>query len=137
MYDFRQIVLGDYKIGANPDCERKNRETKRSGGSCFKKVTRSASKVIIHESYDSNSTLATNDIALIRLKKPVPLFDDANGTSTYGDPKVNKHLICETFDLQNFDSQYFPLLEFSHKKWKTFDCSISTSLVFRKIIAMN
>ena len=64
--DFRQIVLGEYKIGTNPDCERKIRGTNRGGGSCFKKITRSVSKVIVHENYDFNATIGTNDIALIR-----------------------------------------------------------------------
>jgi len=89
-----QIVLGEYKIGTNPDCERKIRGTNRGGGSCFKKITRSASKVIVHENYDSNSTLATNNIALIRLKKPVPLFDDAKGTSSYDNPKPGTKPVC-------------------------------------------
>ena len=99
VYDCRQIVLGDYEIGTNPDCEREPVEIDgiKRGGSCFKKILRTASKVIVHENYEFNSTFATNDIALIRLKKPVPLFDDADGTSSYTNPKVDKQLIFGSF----------------------------------------
>ena len=98
MFDFRQIVLGDLNIGRDPECEKKRRPGSRGdNGVCIRNITRSASKVIVHEDYNPSAALVTNDIALIRLDEPVPLFDDADEEGTRSDPKVDKHLICETF----------------------------------------
>ena len=86
-------------IGNSPDCVGDTRFKKAEPGrDCVRNITRSVKKVIVHEDYNAGGDLVTNDIALIRLNEPVPLFDDSQeeGTrSTRQDPRV-KCLICET-----------------------------------------
>ena len=73
---FREIRLGEHKISKDPDCPAKKTSAFRSGKKdCFAKVIkRKVDKVIKHENYDA--TKVKNDIALIRLAEPVPLFKD-------------------------------------------------------------
>merc|ERR1711973_158939 len=61
--ELAEVVLGELKIGKDPDCEGHG----PLSGNCIKKITRTPSKVIVHEDYDASSALVTNDIALIRL----------------------------------------------------------------------
>ena len=74
------------KIGKDPDCE-----SKPGGRNCIKKITRTASKVIVHEDYDASSPQVTNDIALIRLNEAVPLHEDAPASSN---PKPGAMPVC-------------------------------------------
>ena len=59
-------MLGEHDIEADPDCKY-----------CPKRITRKITdpekQIIIHEDYDLP---AQNDIALIRLNEPIPLFSD-------------------------------------------------------------
>merc|ERR1712241_734231 len=75
------VVLGELKLGENPDC------TKKRGGrqNCapkriVRKIT-SESQIIVHEEYTYSRTTIVNDIALIRMKRAVPLFDKDSSTS--------------------------------------------------------
>ena len=63
LFDFRQIVLGDWRIGRNPDCESRNPGQRRGAKTCVYNVTRSVEKVIVHEGYNPSAALVTNDIA--------------------------------------------------------------------------
>ena len=72
---FREIRLGEHKISKDPDCPAKASHFRRGKNDCFAKVIkRKVDKVIKHENYDA--TKVKNDIALIRLAEPVPLFKD-------------------------------------------------------------
>merc|ERR1711971_1273429 len=63
-----EIVLGEYESGLDPDCE---------SGFCIQNITRTVGKVIIHENYGPGGGSVINDIALVRLNEPVPLYDDS------------------------------------------------------------
>ena len=53
---YREVILGDYVIGTNPDCTR---------NTCAPRtVTRKVGKIIIHGQYSQSNK--KNDIALIR-----------------------------------------------------------------------
>ena len=56
-------MLGENDITKDPDCD-----------NCPGNITRIASEIIVHEDYKGQSDLYKNDIALIRLDKPVPLY---------------------------------------------------------------
>ena len=76
-------MLGEHKISSDPDCPApRKRGVFRNGKNknCFAKVIRRrVDKIINHENYDP--TKIKNDIALIRLAEPVPLFkDDPKGS---------------------------------------------------------
>ena len=76
-------MLGEHKISSDPDCPNpRKRGVFRNGKNknCFAKVIRRrVDKIINHENYDP--TKIKNDIALIRLAEPVPLFkDDPKGS---------------------------------------------------------
>jgi len=78
-----EIVLGEHKMSSDPDCPGpRSRGAFRNGKkkSCLAKVIRRrVDKIINHENYDP--TKIKNDIALIRLAEPVPLFkDDPKGS---------------------------------------------------------
>ena len=71
---FREIVFGEHQFGSDPDCINKN------GGKCAaKKITQKITEdqITIHEDYlfygTTNGFYNLNDIAIIRLKEPVPL----------------------------------------------------------------
>ena len=76
----REVVLGDHNINTDPDC---NLSGGRKKCDCSKhqcappKITRnitSKDQIIVHEDYDPIKV--RNDIALVRLNEPVPLFKD-------------------------------------------------------------
>ena len=71
-------MLGEYESRRDPDCEDNN-----SNKLCVHNVTRTVSKVIIHENYGPGGGSVINDIALIRLNEPVPLFDDSEKVRTF------------------------------------------------------
>lgn len=61
-----EVVLGEHTLGTDPDCELAN---------CAPKIIkRKVAKSISHE--DWNAGTVENDIALLRLDQPVPLFDE-------------------------------------------------------------
>ena len=69
--DFREVVLGEHTIGTDPDCE----ETPAGAEFCAPKIIkRKVAKSILHE--DWNPKTIENDIALLRLDVPVPLYSD-------------------------------------------------------------
>ena len=68
---FREVVLGEYIIGSDPDCTYKCAPPK---------ITRKIAKTIIHEGYYTAPPFP-NDIALIRLDESVPLFQENPGVS--------------------------------------------------------
>ena len=61
---FREVVLGDHTLGEDPE---------RFGGSQFFKISRKIKKIVKHENYTSETM--ENDIALIRMEEPVPIYD--------------------------------------------------------------
>ena len=80
MVSFSEIVLGEHKIGTDPDCQ-----TGKSGNrNCQpKKIVRQPAEVFVHENYDNVTEF--NDIALIRLNEAVPLFQE-NPSESYANP---------------------------------------------------
>ena len=80
MVSFSEIVLGEHKIGTDPDCQ-----TGESGNlNCQpKKIVRQPAEVFVHENYDNVTEF--NDIALIRLNEAVPLFQE-NPSESYANP---------------------------------------------------
>jgi len=68
-----EVVLGELRIDTDPDCT-------NNGRSCApRKITREIKtddQIIVHENYQPGSQTQVNDIALIRLNEPVPLYDD-------------------------------------------------------------
>ena len=85
---FSEIVLGEHQISSNPDC--RNRR-------CYAKVTtRKVGKIIKHENYDPATI--KNDIALIRLDRAVPLYNE--------NPKESAAMpICLPWD-ENLTARY-------------------------------
>ena len=71
MVSFSEIVLGEHKIGTDPDCQRGNNGNRICQP---KKIVRRAAKIFVHENYDK--VTVKNDIALIRLNEAVPLFQE-------------------------------------------------------------
>jgi len=64
----REVILGEHTLGTDPDCSDDDKN-------CSPKVIkRRVSKHIIHE--DWNAANVENDIALLRLDQPVPLFNE-------------------------------------------------------------
>ena len=60
---FREIILGEHHVFKDPDCPK-----------CPSNITRYAAEFHVHENYDKKYKY--NDIALIRLSEPIPLFDE-------------------------------------------------------------
>ena len=85
---FSEIVLGEHQISTNPDC---------SNGNCNARViSRKVGKIIKHENYDPAKI--KNDIALIRLDRPVPLYNE--------NPKKSAAMpICLPWD-ENLSARY-------------------------------
>lgn len=73
---FREVVLGEYIVGRDPDCPFIN--GKRTCAAS--KITRKIAKTIIHEDYQTAPPFP-NDIALIRFDKAVPLHQESPTTS--------------------------------------------------------
>ena len=82
LFNFREVVLGEHTLGTDPDCE----ETDTGVSFCAPKIIkRKVAKSILHE--DWNPKTIENDIALLRLDQPVPLYSD--------DPKLSNVLpVC-------------------------------------------
>ena len=80
MVSSSEIVLGEHKIGTDPDCQ-----TGESGNlNCQpKKIVRQPAEIFVHENYDNVTEF--NDIALIRLNEAVPLFQE-NPSESYANP---------------------------------------------------
>ena len=74
--------MGEHTLGTDPDCE----ETQAGAKFCAPKIIkRKVAKSILHE--DWNPKTIENDIALLRLDQPVPLYSD--------DPKLSNVLpVC-------------------------------------------
>lgn len=72
-----EIVLGEHNVKTDPDCE-----------DCPGKITRKVGKITVHENYLNSEEVSAesyrNDIALIRLDEPVPLYSDAPEESIAG-----------------------------------------------------
>ena len=62
-------MLGEHTLGTDPDCE-----DGQTTCNYPKIIKRKVTKQIIHE--DWNAANVENDIALLRLDTPVPLFDE-------------------------------------------------------------
>lgn len=73
LFCYREVVLGELRIDTDPDCT-------NDGRSCApRKINREIKtddQIIVHENYQPGSQTQANDIALIRLNEPVPLYDD-------------------------------------------------------------
>ena len=71
-------MLGELRLDTDPDCTSDSRSG--AGRSCApKKITREIKtddQIIVHENYVPGSQTQANDIALIRLNEPVPLYND-------------------------------------------------------------
>ena len=76
---FRQISLGDHNLVTDPDCGEETcdcNEVECAAPSVRRKIT-SEDQIIIHENYNPNAqNNIENDIALVRLNEPVPLFTE-------------------------------------------------------------
>jgi len=67
--DFREVLLGEYQVGKDPDCTTTNgRKTCAAPA-----IKRKPAKTIVHENYEESPPFF-NDIALVRLDEAVPLF---------------------------------------------------------------
>ena len=72
---FSEIVLGETIIGEDPDCW-----GSRSPRKCLTGIIkRYISKIIVHEDYGQD---VQNDIALIRVDRPIPLFSEDSSLSS-------------------------------------------------------
>ncbi len=66
-------MLGEHTLGTDPDCANEQEN-------CAPKIIkRRVAKHIIHEEW--NAANVENDIALLRLDQPVPLYDDNSKVS--------------------------------------------------------
>ena len=85
---FREVVLGEYQVGRDPDCTGIRRQ------SCAPpKITRKVAKTIIHEGYKEIAPFP-NDIALIRLDQAVPLHQE--------NPKISSVVpVCLPWNIDN------------------------------------
>ena len=72
----REIVLGEHTTDKDPDCPKKKGPGSKGGTCAPKKIVRKAEEIIIHEDYKTLNDGVVNDIALIRLSEPVPLFSE-------------------------------------------------------------
>lgn len=73
--DFREVRLGEWDVATDPDCP-------NVGSGCAPNViTRTDFKIIRHESYDFSNRLSSNDIGLLRLADPIPLFYEDSSIS--------------------------------------------------------
>ena len=69
---FREVVLGEHDTRTDPDCPKESQ-----GTICApKKITRKVAEIIKHENFGGNPSAPDNDIALIRLNEPVPLYSE-------------------------------------------------------------
>ena len=76
MVDFRDVLLGEHTIGVDPDCFFRDACAPKS-------IKIEVKETITHEKYQSPH--GGYDIALIRLKKPVPLYHE-NGMKSLIEP---------------------------------------------------
>ena len=73
----REIVLGETIVGEDPDCWGRGSPSKCLTGI----IKRYISKIIVHEDY-SQAPLFLNDIGLIRVDRPIPLFSEDSSLSS-------------------------------------------------------
>jgi hypothetical protein len=92
---FREVVLGEYQVGRDPDCTGSRRQ------SCAPpKITRKVAKTIIHENYKKIAPFP-NDIALIRLDQAVPLHQE--------NPKISSVVpVCLPWNIDNPGNNFIP-----------------------------
>ena len=92
-YHCREIILGDHKVGENPDCEAVGLRGHKLH--CVAPtIKKNIAKSIIHEKYSSDQKTSPYDVALIRLDEPVPLYTE--------DPRLSSILpICLPWSLDN------------------------------------
>ena len=76
----REVVFGEHNIVTNPDCGFPKKCDCSVQGTCAApKITRkitSPDQITVHEDFNYGQTPLKNDIALIRLNEPVPIFKD-------------------------------------------------------------
>ena len=75
---FREVLLGETTVGEDPDCW---------VSKCFTPaIKRYISKIIVHEDYlrilEGENANVENDIALIRVDRPIPLFSEDSSLSS-------------------------------------------------------
>ena len=68
-------MLGEFRIDTDPDCTGKGENKKCAPPKITRNIT-SEDQIIVHEDYKPGSNNQMNDIALIRLNEPVPLFSE-------------------------------------------------------------
>ena len=66
-------MLGEHDTRTDPDCPQESQGTSTCAP---KKITRKTTEVIKHENFGGNVNAPDNDIALIRLNEPVPLYSE-------------------------------------------------------------
>ena len=70
---FSEVVLGEHKVGRDPDCTGFGNRKRCAP----KKITRKVTKIAVHPRYKVMSNEVHRcDIALLRLDEAVPLFND-------------------------------------------------------------
>ena len=76
----REIILGEHDVRQDPDPKGCETNPKKK---CFpKRIVRGVAKIIKHEGYGGRVPKLKNDIALIRLDEPVPLFRENQAESS-------------------------------------------------------
>ena len=75
LFHFRKVILGDYNLSENPDCEKQGYRKLCAPP----KIVRNIEKTIVHENY---ATDPSNNIALIRMDEIVPLHSEDASIST-------------------------------------------------------
>jgi len=73
-----EIVLGETIVGEDPDCWGRGSPSKCLTGI----IKRYISKIIVHEDYIGSENFFQNDIALIRVDRPIPLFSEDSSLSS-------------------------------------------------------
>ena len=69
------MILGEHTILNNPDC------TKGPNRKCVAPIyRRKPAEIIVHENYDGNVVTSTNDLALIRVDKMMPIYSESGNS---------------------------------------------------------
>ena len=80
IYLFSEAVLGEHVLGTDPDCANQRRKI----GCIAPRIVRNVTEqnILMHESYKKGVADSPNDIALIRLNEPIPLFYEDSSISS-------------------------------------------------------
>ena len=122
-------MLGEHDTRTDPDCPKESQ-----GTSCApKKIIRKIAEVIKHENFGGNVNAPDNDIALVRLNEPVPLYSfmriraiSLSGADGFP-PKFSCLIISATFLVIFFGAQEVPWDSFGQSGSVLVSCSPNTT----------